>query len=68
MGIYAQAAIWAEMNGRDPSDMSAEDYMSFYGEHDDEPKTRRKHSCKCGRKLRSRRSLEDHIRDKGCSR
>lgn len=68
MGIYAEAAIWAEMNGRDPSDMSAEDYMAFYGEYDDAPKTRRKHQCQCGKKFRSNRGLTDHKRDKGCGK
>lgn len=67
MGIYAEAAIWAEMNGRDPSDMSAEDYMDFYGQYDEMPrKTRRKHACGCGKKFRSNRGLSDHKRDKGC--
>lgn len=68
MGIYAEAAIWAEVNGRDPCDMSAEDYMEFYDQHDDENKPRKKHQCKCGRKLKSRRGLEDHMREKGCGK
>lgn len=30
MGEYAEAALWAEMNGRDPGDMSPEDWDDFY--------------------------------------
>lgn len=32
MGEYAEAALWAEMNGRDPGDMSPEDWSDFYDE------------------------------------
>lgn len=29
MGEYADAAIWAEMNGIDPSDLTPEDWIEF---------------------------------------
>lgn len=32
MGEYAEAALWAEMNGLDPADMSPEDWMDYYDE------------------------------------
>ena len=67
MGEYAQAAIWAEMNGRDPTDMSPEDWAAFYAEYDAPKPAKKPHpfKCKvCGRKLKSGRGLRDHTAEK----
>ena len=43
MGEYAEAAMWAEMHGLDPADMSPEDWSDFY---DDAPQPDDRRSCR----------------------
>jgi hypothetical protein len=67
MGEYAQAAIWAEMNGMEFSDMSGEDFANFYDEYDREalaPDFKAKTRCPlCNKRLKSRLGVRSHLKD-----
>jgi hypothetical protein len=67
MGEYAQAAIWAEMNGMEFGDMSGEDWLTFYQEYDaevDKPKAVSKSRCPiCNKRLANKGGVINHVKD-----